>query len=340
GSFAYSKNRPDAPDPLLTIKNRLISLPLSEIDARYLNVCSDRPWGDGGGIPTIINPSLVSFQNPAWESFLQSNIADISSCLGLPGGYEIRHKLHELVVYETPWLTTNSIQEEDGMFATMLVVLPSQYTGGEITVSHGPISKVIDDSTSCMTNIRVLSWYTDVKQKLKSITSGYRLVLSYSLIRRSLSGPEVMPTAANTSELARLHEILERWHTGGYRQLPRHCMVGLVLGHHYSESELDIGQAALKGQDAHKVNQISPVAQMLGFELWLAKLQHWRSILDTETDYDSDGLECRPRPSPDQYQLDYFTDLKGNRVLGKIEYFDPKGLINVRNTICDSGVTG
>ncbi|KAM6492110.1 hypothetical protein JOM56_011834 [Amanita muscaria] len=47
------------------------------------------------------------------------------------------------------------------MFATMIIVLPSQYTGGEIVVSHDSTSEVIDVSASC-TSISVLPWYTDV----------------------------------------------------------------------------------------------------------------------------------------------------------------------------------
>ncbi|KAM6492232.1 hypothetical protein JOM56_011956 [Amanita muscaria] len=330
GSFAYSENRPDAPNPFLTITDiGPISLPLSEIDAKQVR----DTWQ--------IDPSLVTFQNPAWDSFLKSSIANISSGLGLPDGYDIRCKLHKLLVYETGShfrphqefvfskpLTRFSTQKEDGMFATMVVVLPSQYTGGEIIVSHGSISKVIDVSASCMTGINVLSWYTDVKHEVKPIRSGYRLVLSYNLMRYSLSGSEVMPTADNASELGRLREILERWRTGGYEQLPQQRMVALVLGHQYSKSDLDMGQAALKEQDAHKVNQIRSVAEMLGFELWLAKYE--RHIVRKLNHYVHGEAVVPPQEgevTKDSWELDYFTDLKGNRVVDSFRGFNAKYLI-------------
>ncbi|KIL64913.1 hypothetical protein M378DRAFT_162782 [Amanita muscaria Koide BX008] len=151
GCFAHSENRPDAPNPFLNITDiGPISLPLSEIDAkRIIAYATQAPFGLGTS--TIIDkevrdtwqidPSLVSFQNPTWESFLQSNIASICSGLGLSGatGSGIRYKLHKMLLYETGshFRPHQDTQKEDGMFATMVVVLPSQYTGGEIVVSHG-----------------------------------------------------------------------------------------------------------------------------------------------------------------------------------------------------------
>ncbi|KAM6492209.1 hypothetical protein JOM56_011933 [Amanita muscaria] len=94
GSFSYSENRPDAPSLLLTITDiGPISLPLSEIDAKRIIACATQaPFGLGTS--TVIDkkvrdtwqidPSLVSFQNPTWDSFLQSNTASICSGLGLP----------------------------------------------------------------------------------------------------------------------------------------------------------------------------------------------------------------------------------------------------------------
>ncbi|KAM6492221.1 hypothetical protein JOM56_011945 [Amanita muscaria] len=349
GSFAYSENRPDAPNPLLTITDiGPISLPLSEIDAKRIIACITHwqaPFGLGTSTASTpidkevrdtwqIDSSLVSFQNPAWNSFLQSNTASICSGLGLSGGYDIQYKLHKLLLYETGSLFRRhqDTQKEDGMFATMVIVLPSQYTGGEIVVSHGSTSEVIEFSASC-TSISVFSWYTDVMLEVKPIRSGYRLVLSYNLMRGSLSRPEVVPTGGDASELSRLHQILERWRTGGYEQLPEQRMVAYVLGHQYSESDLDMGQDALKGQDAHKVNQISWVAEMLGFELWLAKFKIyivWEGGWGGGDDIDGEESWIPRRAGPAHMfdgdcTLKYFTDLKGNRVHGKIEHF--QGLI-------------
>ncbi|KIL54880.1 hypothetical protein M378DRAFT_18457 [Amanita muscaria Koide BX008] len=284
GSFAYSENRPDAPNPLLTITDiGPISLPLSEIDAKRI-IAFATQFGPGTSTAIDkevrdswqIDPSLVGFQNPAWNSFLQSNTANICSGLGLPGGYDIQYKLHKLLLYETK--------------------------------SH----------------FHRHQEYTDVMHEVKPITSGYRLVLSYNLMRCSPSGPEVMPTVDHTSELSRLHEILERWRTGAYKRLPKKRMAALVLGYQYSESDLDMGQAALKGQDVHKVNQIRLVAEMLGFELWLVKFKLYTMWYVRE---DSDGEEfwIPNRRIHWTCTLEYCTDLKGNRVHGEIDCF--QGLI-------------
>ncbi|KAM6489093.1 hypothetical protein JOM56_015505 [Amanita muscaria] len=302
GSFAYSENRPYAPSPLLTITGiGPISLPLSEIDAKRIIACATQaPFSLG-------TSTVIDKKNPTWDSFLQSNTANICSGLGLPGGYDIQYKLHKLLLYETGSHT----HKEDGMFATMIIVLPSQYTGGEIVVSHDSTSEVIDVSASC-TSISVLPWYTDVMHEVKPIRSGYRLVLSYNLMRRSSSRPEVMPTRGNASELSRLHQILERWRTGGYTdtsgymRFPQNDMVAYVPENQYSESDLDMGQDVLKG----KVNQISWVAEMLGFELWLAKFGLY-SVWDVDDDSDSEENWIPDRRNQSDCTLEYFTDFDG-----------------------------
>ncbi|KAM6492111.1 hypothetical protein JOM56_011835 [Amanita muscaria] len=131
-------------------------------------------------------------------------------------------------------------------------------------------------------------------------------------MRRSSSRPEVMPTRGNASELSRLHQILERWRTGGYTdtsgymRFPQNDMVAYVPENQYSESDLDMGQDVLKG----KVNQISWVAEMLGFELWLAKFGLY-SVWDVDDDSDSEENWIPDRRNQSDCTLEYFTDFDG-----------------------------
>jgi preprotein translocase subunit SecG len=54
------------------------------------------------------------------------------------------------------------------MFATIVVVLLSHFTGGRAHLSHGGISKVFDSGGSSLTKTTVLAWYTDVMHEIVS----------------------------------------------------------------------------------------------------------------------------------------------------------------------------
>lgn len=96
------------------------------------------------------------------------------------------------------WLLT-SAEEAKGAFATMVVILPSLFTGGAVHLSHGPFSVVHDYSAQSQVETVVLSWYTDVAHKFQPITSGYRLALYYNLVH--ITPPSVNRTLSTDPAL-------------------------------------------------------------------------------------------------------------------------------------------
>lgn len=75
------------------------------------------------------------------------------------------------------------------MFATVIIVLPSQYTGGQVHVSQSSAAKVIDLAPISLHSTSVLAWYTDVVHEVKPVTLCYRLALSYNLVYASPGVP-------------------------------------------------------------------------------------------------------------------------------------------------------
>lgn len=166
-----------------------------------------------------------------------------------------------------------STEKAEGMFATMVVVLPSHYTGGEVVVSHGPSNKIFNLAPSSMFTTSVLAWYTDVMHEVKPITSGYRLALSYNLIHTSPGIPR--PTLPNMhTAVTYLREVLRKWSKGAYdaNAEGETDMFAYILEHKYSNLNLRIG--ALKGQDAHLISHLRGVASDLGFVVCLANLEY------------------------------------------------------------------
>lgn len=158
------------------------------------------------------------------------------------------------------------------MFATVVIVLPCDFEGGEVRVSHGGKSAILDvseDAADC--KFSVLAWYTDVVHEVKPVKSGYRLALSYNLIHTSTSLPRpTVPLLDPATE--NLRRALQMWNDGGYKTGPTFPYLAYVLSHQYSAAELQNGEGCLKGLDAHIVENLLPVAKDLDFSVCIGHL--------------------------------------------------------------------
>lgn len=161
------------------------------------------------------------------------------------------------------------------MFATVIIVLPSAYTGGQVILSHSSKRQTIDFSKDSFLSTALLAWYTDVKHEVKEVTSGYRLALSYNLIHdASLGVPcPALPDVSNS--VVELRRVLEKWRDGKYDERSGSRVVACLLEHQYSPFNLKVGIKALKGSDAHKLSLIQPLAEDLGFMVGTANLSHY-----------------------------------------------------------------
>ncbi|KJA26964.1 hypothetical protein HYPSUDRAFT_1039386 [Hypholoma sublateritium FD-334 SS-4] len=165
------------------------------------------------------------------------------------------------------------------MFATVIIVLPSAYTGGQVVLSHSSMKKTIDFSKISPTSTALLAWYTDVKDEVKEVTSGYRLALSYNLVNvaSSRAPRHTMPDMLKSPSL--LRKVLKKWRAKKYDEFegsnPR--VAACLLKHEYSPENLKDGLKALKGADAHKVSFIRPAAEELGFMVGVASLNYYET---------------------------------------------------------------
>lgn len=158
------------------------------------------------------------------------------------------------------------------MFATVIIVLPSLYTGGQVHVSHGTTNKIFDLASSSAFTTSLLTWYTDVLHEVKPITSGYRLALSYNLIHTSPGIP--CPTLPDMhSAVSRLRHVFRKWSKGAYDDSDGETdILAYLLEHEYSQINLKMG--ALKGEDAHLVANLRGVAEDEGIMVCLANLEY------------------------------------------------------------------
>ena len=161
------------------------------------------------------------------------------------------------------------------MFATVIIVLPSAYTGGQVILSHSSKSETIDFAKDSFLSTALLAWYTDVKHEVKEVASGYRLALSYNLIHVSSPGNPCPGLPDTSKAVVPLQRVLEKWRDGKYDKSPSSQLMTCLLDHEYSGFNLRDGIKALKGRDANKLSLIQPLAEKLGFMVGIASLDHY-----------------------------------------------------------------
>lgn len=227
-----------------------------------------------------------------------------------------------------------STEKAPGMFATLVVTLPSEFTGGEIHVSHGGKSKVFDNAKDSAFETTVLAWYTDVTHEVKEITSGYRLALSYHLINTS---PGIDPPHLPSSDtsLQSLRKIFAKWSRDEYPALDVNQAIAYNFIHEYSRTALR--KFIVKGEDQHIASILKHAADLEGIVVLIGLLNfhvegrtgdHGWQTYEGEGDspeygHGSYGTESSPVMShvfETKVWMDYIQDVQGRETeISKIE---------------------
>ncbi|KAF6756349.1 hypothetical protein DFP72DRAFT_284134 [Ephemerocybe angulata] len=287
GSYFHRSRHPGAPNPGLTVAGiGSIGLPLSERDAKLLiSRAAQAPFGKGD--QTVVDtsvrdtweiePASISFRNPNWFTFVdEMAVNTVAATLGVTNyATKPRCELYKMLLYQpgSHFLPHQDTSKADGMFATVIFVLPSAFEGGQVHLSHAGRTSIIDVSQNSEFNTSVLAWYTDVVHEVKPILSGYRLALSYNLIHTSPN--TTPPSLPDFDPMEDLRTILELWQDYLHMtdMIPKPPFFAYVLDHQYSQKDLNSGVAGLKGRDAHLLGLLRPVADELRFSICLANVK-------------------------------------------------------------------
>ena len=87
------------------------------------------------------------------------------------------------------------------MFGTLIILLPSQYEGGQLQVKHAGSEHTFDFSSLIgSTCFNYAAFFADCQHELHAVTKGYRLCLVYNLIH---SGSGHCPAPVSNTQLVR-----------------------------------------------------------------------------------------------------------------------------------------
>ena len=265
--------------PLLEVEGvGPVALPLLPIQARELIAVAE-PAPYGRGEQTVIDPAVrrcwqigpdrVRIRGRHWAQTLETILARVAEGLGVDA--PITAEFYKLLLYDEGsfFIGHRDTEKTPGMFATLVVALPSSFAGGELVVRHKGREVRLDLRCDDPAEAAFAAFYADCVHEVLPVTKGCRLTLVYNLVRGGRGRPPEPPDYAG--EQARVAALLQAWcHAKRHPGDATPEKLVYPLEHAYTPAEL--GFAALKGADAAVAGVLTAAAQQARCDLHLALL--------------------------------------------------------------------
>ena len=268
-----------------------VALPLLPMQAEQLVAVAERaPYGRGE--ETLVDTAVrrtwqigadrVRIQGKHWARTLETILARVADGLGV--SEPVAAELYKLLVYDQGsfFVSHRDTEKAPGMFATLVIVLPSISAGGELVVRHQGREACLDLRCNEPSEAAFAAFYADCVHEVLPITEGCRLTLVYNLMRRG-RGPLPEPPSY-VGEQSRVATLLQAW--GEVKKSPfAGAPEKLIypLEHAYTPAEL--GFATLKGADAAVATLLAAAARQSDSDLHLALLTVEESGIAEYTGY-------------------------------------------------------
>jgi hypothetical protein len=260
-----------------------LGFPVTAAQAKQLRLVA-RPAKYGHGEQTILDRrvrdtwevprSRVQIDKRRWNRTLRPMLDTIRDDLGLSSESSLDAQLHSMLLYEPGqfFAAHQDSEKDDQMIGTMVVLLPSRSTGGDLVVAHRGGSVRYKGSASSLTYV---AFYADTRHEVLPIETGNRVALTYNLLLTGDTTPglgdtSVAPTAAKMLDRHFAHTPEPRW-SGDRQALEPPDRLVVLLDHHYTERGLRWSH--LKGNDAARVEVLRQAAERAGCEVALAQAE-------------------------------------------------------------------
>lgn len=253
-----------------------ISLPLLPVQAEQLIAVATRsPYGRGE--QTLLDTAVrktwqipseqVRLSGRSWPGALAAIVTRAASGLGVTG--PVVAELYKLLVYDAGsfFVEHRDTEKSSGMFASLVLVLPSTCRGGELIVRHQGQEVCLDLNGNEPSDVSYAAFYADCVHEVRPVTEGYRLTLIYNLLRGDGERPPTFN--AHTEQSEAIAALLGEWarnKNAGNDETPEKLIY--PLEHAYTPAELAFD--ALKNADAAAAAILAPAALAADCELHLA----------------------------------------------------------------------
>jgi hypothetical protein len=264
-----------------------IGTPISPADARRLIAqATQAPYGRGE--ETIVDtavrrvwqlaPSQFELRNPEWTAHLGAIVEAVKQEFGIR--HKVESALYKLLIYEKGSFfgPHRDTEKTPGMFATLVVGLPSRHEGGTLIVRHDGQTRKIDfGGEESEFQTQYAAFYADCQHEIEPVSAGYRICLVYNL---ALAGNKKQPAAPHTGgAVEKAAELLQQVFADPENGPDK---IAIPFTHQYTQAGLDPRQ--LKGSDRTRADVLVRAAAALDYPCYLALLTHHQS---GEADYDT-----------------------------------------------------
>jgi predicted 2-oxoglutarate/Fe(II)-dependent dioxygenase YbiX len=306
GDF-YAQGKAELLSPSLSVQGvGSIALPLlPEQAAQLAAVAEQAPYGRGPDtvVDTAvrntrqIGPDHIDLRGRHWPKTLATILNAAAKGLGVSDPIEA--EFYKMLIYEPGsfFIGHRDTEKAPGMFATLVIALPSACSGGELVVRHKDRSVSLNLRVDDPAEAAFAAFYADCMHEVLPVTAGYRVALVYNLLRRGKGKAPLPPNY--TKEQDQLTALLRDWRTKEGDNGPEKLVY--PLEHAYTAP--GFGFSILKGADAAAAGVLAAAAQQADCALHLALV----TLEEFGTAEYSDNYGRRRRWSRDDEDEDEFT---------------------------------
>ena len=191
-------------------------------------------------------------------------------------------KLYKMLFYKKDghFLKHRDTEKEKNMFATLVIQLPSIYTGGEFIVYRGDEIKKYDFGQSTGKSdiaMHFTAHYADLEHEIKPLLTGYRSALVYSLCASGIIDSNLNTKLELTDQLSNVFDNLVSFDKP----------LAITFDHKYTHESISTsGINALKGIDADRFNLLKSASMSLPDEKQFCFYIVKASLILVQTNYD------------------------------------------------------
>jgi len=222
------------------------------------------PYGKGES--TIVDASVrkvwqisaghVRIGGKSWNVNFENILSKVKTGLGCNDAI-VTAELYKLLVYDRGgfFLAHRDTEKAAGMFATLVLTLPSRYRGGALRIRHAGREVTLDTKATDPSELSYAAFYADCEHEVLPVRQGNRVCLIYNLIHKRSKGRRgILKAPEYEHPITEAAAILDRF----LKAPDAPPKIAWLLDHQYSPAGLSF--SALKGSDAAKARVLVQAA--------------------------------------------------------------------------------
>ena len=267
----------EAPMPRIVVRTAgVLSFPVpsGQVEA-IISQCERAPYGRGRETildTTVRNvwqlaPSRLDIGGKSWPDTFERILSVCAEGLGCTSA-SVSAEIYKLLVYDEGafFKAHRDTEKTEGMFGTLLIVLPSPHTGGELVVRHAGREAIVDLSGDEVAELKFAAFYADCEHEVLPVTRGNRVCLVYNLLQRpprDAKNPPPLAAPVYDAETADAAMLLAK----AFAAADAPTKIAWLLEHQYNPAALSF--AALKSADRARAKVLQEAAMLADCALHL-----------------------------------------------------------------------